>query len=332
MGIASRILVLFLVSNLAMQSVHSQNPSFSQFYGNPLYLNPALAGNKICPRITLNYRNQWPSIPGAYTTYSASIDSYIDFMRGGVALMVVSDQAGNGVFSNTMVSGLYSYHLNLSRSVLLNVGFQATYHQLSLDWNRLTFDDQLTGVPGPLPPSSQTPPQNLSRGFPDFSAGFIAGIDQRYYFGFAAHHLTQPSIGFYNEEADHLNMKITVHAGAIFDLEMPFRQEDFDRIPSISPNILYQQQGEFRQLNVGTQLNYYPFVVGLWFRHNFDNPDAAIILLGLQHNRLHFGYTFDYNVSRIGFAGGGAHEISLAWHLPCPEKRERIRAIKCPRF
>ncbi len=36
-----------------------QDPGFSQFYANKLYLNPAFAGDNKCPRIDLNYRNQW---------------------------------------------------------------------------------------------------------------------------------------------------------------------------------------------------------------------------------------------------------------------------------
>ena len=41
-------------------STKAQDATFSQFYANPTYLNPALAGSGICPRVSLNYRNQWP--------------------------------------------------------------------------------------------------------------------------------------------------------------------------------------------------------------------------------------------------------------------------------
>ena len=39
---------------------NAQDPAFSQFYANPLYLNPAFAGAtpKGCPRANLNYRDQ----------------------------------------------------------------------------------------------------------------------------------------------------------------------------------------------------------------------------------------------------------------------------------
>ena len=54
-------------------SAQAQDPHFTQYYANPLYLNPAFAGVKQCPRVTTNYRNQYPSL-GVYQTFSASYD------------------------------------------------------------------------------------------------------------------------------------------------------------------------------------------------------------------------------------------------------------------
>ena len=50
---------------------NAQDPTFTQFYANPLYLNPAFAGSNGCPRFALNYRNEWPQLTGNYVTYSA---------------------------------------------------------------------------------------------------------------------------------------------------------------------------------------------------------------------------------------------------------------------
>ena len=55
-------------------SSFAQDPTFTQFYSNPVYLNPALAGSYGCPRISMNYRNEWPQLTGNYVTYSAAYD------------------------------------------------------------------------------------------------------------------------------------------------------------------------------------------------------------------------------------------------------------------
>ena len=93
-----------------------------------------------------------------------------------------------------------------------------------------------------------------------------------------------------------------------------------------------QQQGEYHQLNAGVYVNKYPLVVGAWFRHNFENADAVIALVGLQWESLRIGYSYDYTLSELQGNSGGAHEVSLSWQFNCIEKRRKIRAIKCPQF
>ncbi|MFN5910373.1 MAG: type IX secretion system membrane protein PorP/SprF, partial [Bacteroidota bacterium] len=68
------LLALLMLS--ALSGSFAQDPTFTQFYANPLYLNPAFAGSHGCPRFALNYRNEWPSLTGNYVTYSASYDQY----------------------------------------------------------------------------------------------------------------------------------------------------------------------------------------------------------------------------------------------------------------
>jgi type IX secretion system PorP/SprF family membrane protein len=122
-----------------------------------------------------------------------------------------------------------------------------------------------------------------------------------------------------------------VHAGANILLA---RQgySDEGREFSLSPNILYQQQFKYHQLNIGVYLTVDPFVGGLWFRHNFENADALIPMVGLHYKNLRVGYSYDYTISKLKSASGGAHEVSASWQFPCIEKRRHIRAIKCPRF
>ena len=59
---------------LTCMKLNAQDPKFSQFYANPIYLNPAFAGTNVCGRLHLNIRDQWPAIQGAYAAYSASYD------------------------------------------------------------------------------------------------------------------------------------------------------------------------------------------------------------------------------------------------------------------
>ncbi|MGE5425085.1 MAG: type IX secretion system membrane protein PorP/SprF [Syntrophothermus sp.] len=307
-----------------------QDPEFSQFYGNPLYLNPALTGATICPRLIGNFRDQWPSIGGAFVTYSVSYDQYVDFLHGGLGVNIVADRTGKGNLNTTTFSLLYAYKFNVTSKLSASGAVEVGYYQRHLAFENLTFEDMIDPRSGFVLPTSEKAPDNSTVGVPDFSAGIAIGYDEKYYGGVAVAHLTQPKNGFYNDNVSTLPMKITVHGGAIFSL----KQDGFgdDREFSLSPNILYQQQDNFQQLNLGLYLTIDPFVGGLWYRHAFENADAVIPFLGIHFQNLRVGYSYDYTVSRLKGATGGAHEISASWQFPCVEKRRHIRAIKCPRF
>ena len=180
-------------------------------------------------------------------------------------------------------------------------------------------------------PTSEKPPDNPRVAAIDFSTGIFLSYDDFLYGGIAVDHLTQPKSGFYADNSTILPMKITVHGGAIIPLQ-PGSSGSEEREFSLSPNVLYQQQFNYRQLNIGLYLTISPFIAGAWYRHAFDNPDAIIPMLGFHYMNLKAGYSYDYTVSSLTNAGGGAHELSVSWQFPCIEKRRRIRAIKCPRF
>lgn len=327
-----RLPVITLILTMLGQVGFAQDPIFSQFYANPLYLNPALAGSNVCPRAILNYRNQWPSISGTYVTYNASYDQHMDKISGGVGLLVNNDMAGEGALTTTTASGIYSYRLQINRKLTLNAGFQATYFQRKIDWYKLTFPDQIDPKYGFVYISQEKPPDNTSRGFMDFSTGMVFGDNENFYVGAALNHLTQPNDGFYTDVSSKLYMKFTFHAGAVFGLK-PKRQggrqpED----PTISPNILYQQQQNFQQINYGLYVNRFPFVGGLWFRQSFQNPDSFIFLVGFRQPSYQFGYSYDLTVSKLTNITGGAHEFTFAYLFKCPPKKVKVKAINCPSF
>ena len=310
---------------VSSKEAKAQDPQFTQFYANPLYLNPAFAGTARCPRVTLNYRNQWPALSGTFVTTSASYDQHVESLYGGLGLLVTSDQAGEGVLRTTNVSGIYSYQLPLTRSFSLKAGVQATYFNRSLDWNKLTFGDMIDARKGFVFNTGDTPRGGSSSNV-DFSAGLL-GFSKSFFAGFAVHHITEPDESLLEEESP-LERKITVHAGAVIPVGPQGESKTGDSDLTLSPNVLYQQQGSFTQLNLGLYLTKGPIVGGLWYR----NKDAFITLIGFQTDYFKFGYSYDVTVSALTNASAGSHEISVALLFPCKKKRPRFRTISCPSF
>jgi type IX secretion system PorP/SprF family membrane protein len=306
----------------------AQDPHFTQFYANAMYLNPAFAGVSRCPRVNLQYRNQFPTL-GVYQTYFASYDQYVQGIKGGLGFMVLRDEAGKGALNLTEVSAVYSYHLAVSRKFTLLAGFQATFRQRQLDWNSLTFPDQIDQFYGFVKPSNEVPPVNNVENNLDISAGLL-GYTKNFFFGLAMHHLTQPDEAFLIE--NRLPLKITAHAGASIPLG-PKRLHNSTRTVLI-PNLLYQQQGTFTNLTYAISFNRKSITGGLGFRHSFNNPDALLILLGYspEDSSWGIGYSYDYTISQFSNVGGGAHELSLKYNFPCRVRKKRVAEVKCPKF
>jgi type IX secretion system PorP/SprF family membrane protein len=104
------IVLLGWVGNLA-----AQDPHFSQFYAQPLYLNPGFAGTTPQHRFIVNNRVQWPSLPKAFNTFAFSYDYNLAKLNSGLGLLLVNDKVGTASLSSTSVSAIYSYKIHLAR-------------------------------------------------------------------------------------------------------------------------------------------------------------------------------------------------------------------------
>jgi type IX secretion system PorP/SprF family membrane protein len=304
-------------------SANAQDPAFTQFYANPLYLNPALAGSFGCPRFALNYRNEWPQLSGNYVTYSASYDQYFKNISGGFGVLATHDQQGQGTINTSMLGLVYSYHLTLNRKWKMLFGARAAWYQKFLDWDKLTFGDMIDPRRGFIYSTGDVP-RGGSRGFFDASAGMVV-FNKHFFAGGAVHHLNTPNESMIIGESK-LPMRFTGHMGA----EIPLgARSKYSNSTSIMPNIIYQYQNGFQELNIGTYIKYGSFNFGAWYR----NRDAFILTLGVNTGKFKLGYSYDVTVSKLNNGvSGGSHEISLGINLNCTTKPLSFRTISCPSF
>ena len=317
-------------------NLFAQDPELTQFYAAPVYTNPALAGSAVCQsgaagRLAINYRNQWPNLPGTFRSYCVSWDQHIPAVGGGIGAMVFNDVAGSGLLTSTTASGVYSYLLPLGRGggrVFMRFGLQGSYTFKNLDFSRLKFGDQILPTQGFKNPTGEQKPQE-SISYPNFNAGWIM-YNSKFYMGFAAHNINEPNWSFYNNPDEVLPRRYTVHAGGVIKLSKSRYEEN-----TFSPNALFMMQRNFTQLNLGFYANKGPLVTGLWFRQtfgNFKNSDAIIMLVGFRKDRFKFGYSYDFTVSDGRSAIPASHEVSATIDWCVPPGGKPFKPIKCPEF
>jgi type IX secretion system PorP/SprF family membrane protein len=219
----------------------------------------------------------------------------------------------------TRFSGIYAFQVPINRRLSLAFGAQATYGQKKLDWSKLTFGDMIDPKYGFIYTTKESKNQELVS-YPDFSAGGLI-YSKRFYAGFAVFHLTEPEEGFLGPGSP-LPKKYTGHAGAMIPIDGRYGQSN------ISPNVIYQQQGDFRELNLGLYLTKGSIVGGLWYR----NQDAIVAMVGLYQDMVRMGYSYDITTSKLGTVTAGSHEISLQLLFKCKPRHKKFRTVSCPSF
>jgi type IX secretion system PorP/SprF family membrane protein len=123
-----------------------------------------------------------------------------------------------------------------------------------------------------------------------------------------------------------LPMRFTGHMGAEIEIG---KRSKYSTGTSIMPNIIYQYQNGFQELNIGTYIKYGAFNVGAWYR----NRDAFIMTIGVNTGKFKLGYSYDVTVSKLNNGvSGGSHEISMGLNLSCKSKPISFKTISCPSF
>ncbi|MBN1157751.1 MAG: type IX secretion system membrane protein PorP/SprF [Bacteroidales bacterium] len=323
------ILVFWLASQ-------AQDPHFSQFYSNYLYLAPSFSGLSVKNRIGINYRNQWPEIKTGYQTYSVSFDKYFEKFRSGLGALIFQDVAGTGMLRTTQIGLQYSYDFAITRQWSMRPGMHFSYSQRTVDFDKLLWNDQISAS-GNASTTAELYPVDKT-GDIDFSVSLLS-YSERFWIGACVDHLLRPNQSFYYYEEEEGNpgkvpLKYSVFGGIKF-----IKNEHLLRpIPtSIHIAFLFRQQEQFRQLDMGVYWYRSPIIMGFWYRgipmyKEVFNRDAFTSLIGIKTNNISIGYSYDFTISRLVTHTGGAHEISIAYAFKTKPIERKPRQLPCPDF
>jgi type IX secretion system PorP/SprF family membrane protein len=318
--------------------LRAQDPQFSQFYAAPLYMNPGFAGNTVQARAVMNYRNQWPGMPGTFVSYAASFDYNIESLNSGVGLAIQQDRAGSAGLRYSNLALLYSYTLRLSRFVAVKPGISFSYSFRDINQSQLVFGDQLI-YDNPSSGSQQAFTTEPVR-YPDLGTGAVL-YGRRWWIGPAFHHINRPNQSLIAIES-RLPMRFSLHGGYNLGIKKDIKGRD---VASATFVAHYKAQGKWDQLDFGTYFKYKIITTGIYYRgipflkpngYSQPNQDAVVALIGFEYKDLAFGYSYDLTVSKLAVNSGGAHEVSLIIEMASDRaKRKRSRSrffIPCAKF
>jgi type IX secretion system PorP/SprF family membrane protein len=338
-----------------VSSTNAQDVHFSQYFSSPLTLNPAMTGLvQNDTRLATNYRSQWGSVStNPYLTGTITFD--MATMRGklnngdalGIGLMMLYDKSGTGELTNTSVGLSTAYHhaFGFEKRNTISFGVQGMLVMKSIDFTKLTFEDQFNPATGTITGPSSDYLDHHDLNYPDFNAGVMyTGKISDFataYLGGSYYHLTQPVETFLKKPnlgsgTDHkISSRYTAYIGGSFTL---------NENVVLYASGLYQQQASSTEIVLGSAVGfvlnpgYDPefmkstvFYLGGWYRYS----DAIAPYIALEWSKYQVAFSYDVNISSFTPAtnGNGAYEVSFIFN---GKNNKRIIGPKynfaCPKF
>lgn len=126
-------IILIVVSIFTFSELKAQqDPLYSQYFNNPMLINPAFAGSYDRLYLGLAYRSQWSGMDGAPTTLNFNGHMSLMENKVGVGALVVQDKLGD--ITNTQYGAAFAYRIKLTNSTF-SFGMQTGFTRYATDPN-----------------------------------------------------------------------------------------------------------------------------------------------------------------------------------------------------
>ena len=328
----SKIAPLLALALLFSASVVAQEIHFSQFYANPLTMNPAQTafydGNV---RANVMYRTQWRAIDNKpYQTVSASLEKQFHLYDHtyGFGIQALRDESGYvGLINDKLlVSGAFALHVN---GHILSMGAQLGLVYKNTNVTDYTYDEQFDL--GGESVFNRDFASGEMEGEPLFHPAINAGVmwEKRLSHNFVADagisvfNINTPYESIAGMELDETkqNMRIAIQMGGKIEV---------NKKCTVHPNVLYMMQEKATDFLIGANVDYavqkdLSVYGGTLFRYGWaKNYDASVWIVGAKYKRFDIGVSYDINVSSLREATNlrGAFEVSLTYLSPSWKSKE----------
>ncbi len=308
----------------------AQDPQFTQFFANPVYLSPSYAGASQGHRVVLSYRDQWSVVPNMFRTLSASYDINISTLRSGLGVFVLGDLAGSGHLGTILGGAVYSYSVSMNDSWSFRPGIGVYFVQRSINYSRLIWGDQLNNDP---PAKSTVQELGKSHVYDIDVSTSVLFHTTNAWVGATWDHMLRPKNSFFTEKS-RTPYRFTAFGGYRFVLQSLYRR-GVNQSVSVASNVRWQ--GRFGQVDLGGYWYRYPILLGVWYRglpivKRYFGSDAVAFMVGCRFGGLQVAYSYDLTVSRLEPGTGGSHEISLTYEAKITPKKRKYKAPICPPY
>ncbi|HYG20700.1 MAG TPA: type IX secretion system membrane protein PorP/SprF [Ohtaekwangia sp.] len=306
-----------LLLSLSGASVFAQqDPLFTQYMFNNLYMTPAYAGVDGVTRFTAVHRSQWLGYQssfgdgGAPTTQLVSFNTPIYKLRSGFGAYIMNDNLGPQ--NNLEAQAMYAYHLGI-KETKLSIGIKAGIYSQSIDW------DKYRAI-HPDDPLLKNGKESQVR--PDLGLGVFYRAE-KYYAGIGFNHLLRSQFDFGTDSVrgaleNHVNFTGGYFYEVSFDLRVQFSaavRSDLNKTQIDVAGIAYLKDT-------------------MWGGLALRQGEAASLLIGyslLKDKSLKLGTAVDFIIKDREAKENFSLEVMLSYDLPVSINSGK-KVVRTPRY
>ena len=305
--------VTYIVILLITASVKAQDPIFSQFFMIPETVNTSFTGSSESTKAGIIHKVQWPGLDFSINTQFAYVSDWFEQMNSGIGVSFLNHKETQTRYNFSQFNLNYAYRVQLTDSWTFRPSLSFGLGSKDFVFQNLLLEDQINIVSGVINVNS-IDPIDLQRNllFFDTSVSFLVHTN-RSWIGLTLRHLNKPNISFAGEGNNPLDMFMSLH-GAI---EFPLEKGSDDNSIFLLTNAM--MQGKYNRVDIGAQYVYDSFSFALLAATTpFANDQNSHMLtsvnagVGFKYEGFKFGYSYDFNVTKIGRTGG-IFELSISY-------------------
>ena len=288
-----KIYILSALFCFILISVKSQDNFLFNNNQSLLFVNPSFAGSNDAWRMQTSRMSSNPNLSSKLTDNYLAIDKFVKTLKGGLGLIVTSDNFSHGLLKEQSFALTYAPRFSLmDHQIKIVPSFQIAYLQKQLDISGLPFGQQ-----PPFIINSGGTALGYRRNL-DFTGGVLVQY-QNFTGGLAIKHFTQPDMGVMGPQK--LPAALNVHAAYTFKIEEKNLLQIFT---------LYNNQGNMGNLmlNMNAILNSH-VLLGLGANTN----NISFINAGYRSNRISANLSYGYTFNKLASTNSQIFILSLAF-------------------
>lgn len=266
---------------------------YTQYFVNPVLINPGATGAKGGQNILLNYRNTWASFAGSPKTFSFSYDGLVTD-KVGLGAFVMSDTYGE----LQTLKGQLSYSYNLKgKDYDFGIGFTTEYSKYSLTGGGVGSDGN-----DPLIAERRDGDK-----FFEVALGAHGTLQDRFMVSVVLPGIVRTKINTEDGE-----VKEEKQFNYIFGIGYIYKLPEYEM--GIYPSLFVKKLRNINTLiDANLLMTFYDNRLSGGVTYGFGDDKRLGFIIGANLNKLSFHYSYDFSFKEFQAYNNGSHEFTVGY-------------------